>query len=82
MKTTVKLTINNKRKGEVLTREEFNFLRFLNSHQLNNSEKEHRGVLIKLQGKLERIWGSVLEDEELNDFADSMNDLFKRKQNK
>jgi len=82
MKTTVKLTINNKRKGEVLTRDEFNFLRNLNLHQLNNCEKEHRGVIIKLQGKLERIWESVLEDEDLNNFAESMNDLFKRKQNK
>lgn len=82
MKTTVKLTINNKRNGEVLTRDEFNFLRHLNLTQLNNSKEEYRGTIVKLQGKLERIWESVLEDEELNDFADSMNDLFKRKQNK
>ena len=82
MKTTVKLTINNKRNGEVLTRDEFNFLRNLNLIQLNNSKEEFRDALEKLQGKLERIWGSVLEDEDLNNFADSMNDLFKRKQNK
>ena len=82
MKTTVKLTINNKRNGEVLSKEEFNFLRHLNLNQLNNSKEENRGALVKLQGKLERMWNSVLEDEELNSFADSMNDLFKRKQNK
>ena len=63
MKTIVKLTINNNRNGEVLTRHEFNFLRNLNLNQLNYSEKEHRDAVIKLQGKLERIWGSILEDE-------------------
>jgi len=63
MKTTVKLTINNKRNGEVLTKDEFNFLRHLNLRQLNNSEEDTRCALIKLQGKLERIWGSVLENE-------------------
>ena len=63
MKTTVKLTINNNRKGEVLTRDEFNFLRHLNLNTLNKSEKDHKQALISLQGKLERIWGSVLEDE-------------------
>jgi len=63
MKTTVKLTINNKRNGEILSRDEFNFLRYLNSTQLNNSEGDARTAIIKLQGKLERIWGSVLENE-------------------
>ena len=63
MKTTVKLTINNNRKGEVLRRDEFNFLRHLNLNALNKSEKDNKQALINLQGKLERIWGSVLEDE-------------------
>ena len=55
MENTFKITLNNKRKGEVLTKHEFNFLKHLNREALNNTYS-NRGALIKLQGKLERIW--------------------------
>lgn len=56
-KNTFKITLNNKRNGEVLTSDELNFLRHLNLERLNNEiNVSNKNALINLQGKLERIW--------------------------